>query len=270
MVTDPLGQTEQFAEAGATSVVAHIEASPDPEPVIERARSLGLGVGISLNPPTPLDAVLPYLERVDVLNVMTVNPGWAGQRFIRDMLPKIEAARAEIDRRGLDVAIAVDGGIDLETGRDALDAGANVLGAASAIFSRPDPANERRTPDGGRHPRRRRRSRHPALRRAQPAARRVRGAHRSRRGRGARRRARSRPLPRHPRRDDAEARRLPGVPAPPDGRQDERRVHHHADGEVDVGGQGARADGRSRRLHLEAVRPDGTGRAREDDASSDA
>ena len=144
MVTDPLGQTEQFAEAGATSVVAHIEASPDPEPVIERARSLGLGVGISLNPPTPLDAVLPYLERVDVLNVMTVNPGWAGQRFIRDMLPKIEAARAEIDRRGLDVAIAVDGGIDLDTGRDALDAGATVLGAASAIFSRPDPAEAAR------------------------------------------------------------------------------------------------------------------------------
>jgi len=144
MVTDPLGQTAQFAEAGATSVVAHIEATPDPEPVIERARSLGLGVGISLNPPTPLDAILPFLERVDVLNVMTVNPGWAGQRFIPEMLPKIEAARAEIDRRGLDVAIAVDGGIDLETGRDALDAGANVLGAASAIFSRPDPAEAAR------------------------------------------------------------------------------------------------------------------------------
>jgi len=144
MVTDPLGQTAQFAEAGATSVVAHIEATPDPEPVIERARSLGLGVGISLNPPTPLDAILPFLERVDVLNVMTVNPGWAGQRFIPEMLPKIEAARAEIDRRGLDVAIAVDGGIDLDTGRDALDAGATVLGAASAIFSRPDPAEAAR------------------------------------------------------------------------------------------------------------------------------
>src|SRR5438270_12183600 len=144
MVTDPLGQTAQFAEAGATSVVAHTEATPDPEPVIERARSLGLGVGISLNPPTPLDAILPFLERVDVLNVMTVNPGWAGQRFIPEMLPKIEAARAEIDRRGLDVAIAVDGGIDLDTGRGALDAGATVLGAASAIFSRPDPAEAAR------------------------------------------------------------------------------------------------------------------------------
>jgi ribulose-phosphate 3-epimerase len=144
MVTDPLGQSEQFAEAGATSVIAHIEAVPDPTAVIERARSLGIGIGISLNPPTPLDAVLPYIEQVDVLNVMTVNPGWAGQPFIREMLPKISAARAEIDRRGLDIGIAVDGGVDLDTGREALDAGATVLGAASAIFSRPDPAEAAR------------------------------------------------------------------------------------------------------------------------------
>jgi ribulose-phosphate 3-epimerase len=144
MVTDPLGQTEQFAEAGATSVIAHIEAVPDPTAVIERARALGVGIGISLNPPTPLDAALPYLQQIDVLNIMTVNPGWAGQPFIREMLPKIRAARAEIDRRGLQIGIAVDGGIDLETGRDALDAGATVLGAASAIFSRPDPAEAAR------------------------------------------------------------------------------------------------------------------------------
>lgn len=138
MVTDPLGQTEQFAEAGADSVVVHIEACPDPTLVIERARSLGIGIGISVNPPTPLDAVFPYLERIDVLNCMTVNPGWAGQKFIADVLPKIAAARDEIERRGLAVSIAVDGGIDLETGRRCLDAGANVLGAASAIFSKPD------------------------------------------------------------------------------------------------------------------------------------
>jgi ribulose-phosphate 3-epimerase len=144
MVTDPLGQTEQFAEAGATSVIAHIEAVPDPTAVIELARALGIGIGISLNPPTPLDAALPYLELIDVLNVMTVNPGWAGQPFIRDMLPKIQAARKEIDRRGLQIGVAVDGGIDLETGRAALDAGATVLGAASAIFSRPDPADAAR------------------------------------------------------------------------------------------------------------------------------
>lgn len=140
MVTDPLGQTEQFAEAGGDSVVVHLEAVPDPTAVIERARALGIGVGISVNPGTPLDAALPYLAAVDVLNIMTVNPGWAGQAFIREMLPKISAAREAIEAGGLRIGLAVDGGVDLETGRLALEAGATVLGAASAIFSQPDPA----------------------------------------------------------------------------------------------------------------------------------
>jgi ribulose-phosphate 3-epimerase len=144
MVTDPLGQTEQFAEAGASSVIAHLEAVPDPSAVIARARELGIGIGLSINPPTPLDVALPYLDQIDVLNVMTVNPGWAGQKFIREVLPKIRDARTEIDRRGLGIGIAVDGGIDLETGKEALDAGATILGAASAIFSRPDPAEAAR------------------------------------------------------------------------------------------------------------------------------
>jgi ribulose-phosphate 3-epimerase len=144
MVTDPLGQAEQFAEAGATSVVAHLEAVPEPTRLIERARELGLAVGLSVNPGTPVSAALPWLSQIDVLNVMTVNPGWAGQTFLHDVLPKIRAAREAIDARALDVAIAVDGGIDLETGRLALDAGATVLGAASAIFSQPDAAEAAR------------------------------------------------------------------------------------------------------------------------------
>jgi ribulose-phosphate 3-epimerase len=144
MVTDPLGQTEQFAEAGADSVIVHIEAVPDPAAVIERARALRIGVGISINPPTELAAASPYLDQIDVLNVMTVNPGWAGQAFLPEVLPKITEARKEIDRRGLDIAIAVDGGIDIDTGRQALDAGATVLGAASSIFGRPDPAEAAR------------------------------------------------------------------------------------------------------------------------------
>lgn len=139
MVTDPLAQAEQFAEAGGDAVLMHLEAMPDPTPVVERCRELGLRVGVSVNPPTPLEAALPYLEQVDVLNCMTVNPGWAGQAFITEMLHKIEAARAHIDREGLEVDIAVDGGINLETGRAVLDAGANVLGAASAIFAKADP-----------------------------------------------------------------------------------------------------------------------------------
>jgi ribulose-phosphate 3-epimerase len=144
MVTDPLGQTEQFAEAGATSVIAHLEAIPEPAPLMKRARELGLGLGLSINPSTPFDDAVPFLDRIDVLNVMTVNPGWAGQQFIFEVLPKIAAARAEIDRRDLATDIAVDGGVDLETGRRALDAGANVLGAASAIFSKSDPAEAAR------------------------------------------------------------------------------------------------------------------------------
>ena len=83
MVADPLGQSEQFAEAGATSVIAHIETVPDPTQVIERARSLGIGIGISINPPTPLDAVVPYLDQLDVLNVMTVNPGTISRTLLR-------------------------------------------------------------------------------------------------------------------------------------------------------------------------------------------
>lgn len=141
MVSDPLSQIEQFADVGADSVVAHIEAVPDPTSFIERARALGLGVGLAVNPETPLDAVAPYLDGIDVLNCMTVHPGWAGQKFIADVVPKIAAARREIDRRGLDVSISVDGGVGMETGRRVLEAGATVLGAASSIFGTPDSAH---------------------------------------------------------------------------------------------------------------------------------
>jgi ribulose-phosphate 3-epimerase len=140
MVEDPAGQAEQFAEAGGDSVVFHLEAARDAGRVIDRARKVGLGVGISINPPTPLAEAIPFLEEVDVFNVMTVNPGWAGQEFIEEMLPKIEQARTEIESRGLETDISVDGGVTLEIGRRCLDVGANVLGAATAIFGKPDPA----------------------------------------------------------------------------------------------------------------------------------
>jgi ribulose-phosphate 3-epimerase len=80
------------------------------------------------------------MDEIDTLIVMTVNPGWAGQAFIAEMLPKIREAREHIDRHALNVDIAVDGGVNLETGRQALEAGANVLGAASSIFNAPDSA----------------------------------------------------------------------------------------------------------------------------------
>jgi ribulose-phosphate 3-epimerase len=140
MVTKPLEQSEQFAEAGANSVVWHLEASPDPRPVLERSRALGMRAGLAINPETPVEDVIPFLEEIDVLNIMTVNPGWAGQAFLHEVLPKIRSAREHVDRKGLKLDISVDGGVNMETAVHCLEAGANVLGAATAIFGRPDPA----------------------------------------------------------------------------------------------------------------------------------
>ena len=144
MVTDPIGQADQFAEAGGSSVVMHFEATDDVRSVIKRARKLGLGVGIAVNPPTPVEEVFPYLEEIDVVNCMTVNPGWAGQSFIPSVLPKIRAVREYLDARGLHVDVSVDGGVNVETGKLCIEAGANVLGAATAIFGMPDPAQAAR------------------------------------------------------------------------------------------------------------------------------
>lgn len=144
MVERPAEQLEQFADAGADSALVHIEAVPDPRAAIARARALGLGIGLAVNPETPVEDAYPFLDSLDVLHIMSVNPGWAGQAFLPEVLPKIRAAREEIDRRGLAVDLAVDGGVNLETGSACLDQGANVLGAASAIFGRPDIADAAR------------------------------------------------------------------------------------------------------------------------------
>ena len=140
MVTEPERQVEQFAEAGGDSAVWHIESPPDPRPVLQLVRKLGMRAGLAINPETPFSAVVHYLEEIDILNIMTVHPGWAGQAFLREMLPKIREARERIERAGLAIDISVDGGVNLDTGRECLDAGANVLGAATAIFGKPDAA----------------------------------------------------------------------------------------------------------------------------------
>ena len=138
MVTEPEKQVDQFAEAGGDSAVWHLESPPDPRPVLRRVRDLRMKAGLAINPETTFESVVPYLEDVDVLNVMTVNPGWAGQKFLHEVLPKIRAAREYISTKGLAIDISVDGGVNLETARLCLEAGANVLGAATAIFGQPD------------------------------------------------------------------------------------------------------------------------------------
>lgn len=140
MVEAPAALFDELAQAGMDVVSFHVEAVEEPAPVIEKARGAGMGVGVTVNPETPIEAVFPILEDVDDVMVMSVHPGWAGQAFIPEALPKVEAVRAELERRGLSVDVEVDGGVKLDNARRCVEAGANVLVAASAIFGAEDPA----------------------------------------------------------------------------------------------------------------------------------
>jgi ribulose-phosphate 3-epimerase len=144
MVDRPLDLLKDFADAGADIVTVHREAVDDPAKAIEQAGALGLRSGLAVNPETPVEETFPYLEALDRVLVMSVNPGWAGQPFLDDALPKIERVRKEIDRHGLSVEIEVDGGINEQSGPRCLAAGATVLAAASSIFKAPDPADAAR------------------------------------------------------------------------------------------------------------------------------
>lgn len=137
MIDDPLSFAARFAEAGSDLIVFHVEADAEPAAVIEAITAAGKRPGIALNPETPAEAVLPYLSDVDLVLAMTVNPGWGGQAFIAEVLPKIIALRAAVDRSGLDVEIGVDGGVNLDTIGAARGAGGNVLVAGSALYRAP-------------------------------------------------------------------------------------------------------------------------------------
>ena len=141
-VESPEGLFDELAEAGTDAVTFHAEAVDDPTPVIRKAA--GVRVGVALGPPTSFELVAPYLEEIDDVIVLTVHPGWAGQPFQPEPLDKVETARTEIDRRGLDVDVHVDGGVNARTVRRCVDAGADVVAAASAIFGADDPAGAAR------------------------------------------------------------------------------------------------------------------------------
>ena len=135
MISRPLTYAERFAEAGSDLIVFHIEADDDPRAVIAEIERAGKRPGLSLNPETPAAAVLPWLDVVDLLLVMTVHPGWGGQAFMVDVLPKLGELHAEIERRGLALPIGVDGGVNLDTIGAAHGAGGEVLVAGSALYS---------------------------------------------------------------------------------------------------------------------------------------
>lgn len=135
MIERPEDYIEAFAEAGASEITVHAEACVHLHRTIQRVKGLGVDVGVALNPSSPLCLVENVISDIDVLLIMTVNPGFGGQTFIETMLPKIERARCMAEEAGVDLDIAVDGGIDTQTAPKVVRAGANVLIAGTSVFN---------------------------------------------------------------------------------------------------------------------------------------
>jgi len=140
MVEAPESFFDELADAGLDVVSFHHEAVADPAPVIAKARGAGMRVGMTLTMETPVTAAFPHLDELDDMMLMSVRPGWGGQELDPGVYPRLEAMRAEVDRRGLSTAVEIDGGVETNNARRAVDAGATVLVAGSAIFGAPDPA----------------------------------------------------------------------------------------------------------------------------------
>ena len=142
MVWHPEKYLDNFAEAGATGLTIHAEAAPHLHRQLARIRELGCRAGVALNPATPLSAVCEVLPQVDLLLIMSVNPGFGGQEFIPYSTDKIRRARLMLDEEGSDAALEVDGGINRETIQSVWSAGADTFVAGNAIFSSKDPRGE--------------------------------------------------------------------------------------------------------------------------------
>lgn len=139
MTTNPDAYLRELAAAGVDLVTVHIEAVPDPSRAIRRAGDHELDFGLVLNPGTPFEAVAAYMEECSVVLVMSVEPGYGGQTFVPDVIPKIETAREWVESHGLRTDIEVDGGITPDNAGQVVSAGANVLVAGTAVFGADDP-----------------------------------------------------------------------------------------------------------------------------------
>ena len=138
MISDPLFYIKDFAQAGADGITFHVECDSDIDATIDEIKKYGKIPALSIKPGTPAEAVFPYLDKIAMVLVMTVEPGFGGQSFMEDMLPKIKAIREECDRRNFPVHIQVDGGITEKTAPLVKEAGADVLVAGSAVFGAED------------------------------------------------------------------------------------------------------------------------------------
>lgn len=138
MITNPLDYVHAFAEAGANLINFHLESQSGPLETIAAIRSEGCKVGMTIKPNTPVEALFPYLDQLDLVLVMSVEPGFGGQKFMPSALDKVAELATQRERRGLHFLIELDGGINLDTGRQSVAAGADVLVAGSAIFDHAD------------------------------------------------------------------------------------------------------------------------------------
>ena len=138
MIVEPERYADRFIDAGADILTFHYEACKDSEKLLEHIRSRGVKAAISIKPKTTAEEIFHLLDKCDMVLVMTVEPGYGGQSFMPDMLPKVRAIREEADRRGLDLDIQVDGGINPETAKLCREAGANVLVAGSSVYKAQD------------------------------------------------------------------------------------------------------------------------------------
>ena len=134
MIEEPIRYIDDFAESGADIITVHAEACKHLDRTIDAIKEKGLLAGVAINPATPVSAIVPILEKVDMVLIMTVNPGFGGQKFIPYTMDKVRELKKILDQKGLKVDIEVDGGINLENVEQILDAGANVIVAGSAVF----------------------------------------------------------------------------------------------------------------------------------------
>ena len=140
MIDEPIRYIEDFANAGADIITVHIEACRDLEATLDKIHELGKKAGVSVKPTTPVDRLYPFLDKIDMALVMTVEPGFGGQGLIKETLPKIKALKNEITRRGLNIPIEVDGGIKADNIATVSEYGADIFVAGSSVFGQPNRA----------------------------------------------------------------------------------------------------------------------------------
>ena len=138
MISDPLKYADDFADAGADIITFHVECDSDINETIDKIRSRGVKPGLVIKPNTPASSVFPYLDKIDLVLIMTVEPGFGGQSFMADMLPKVKEIKDECKKRGIDMIIEADGGIGEATIQQCADAGIDVCVAGTAVFKADD------------------------------------------------------------------------------------------------------------------------------------